>query len=246
MGSYKLRFDDAKRVLSATFMLLAINVAGLACECKNPSVCESYTRAVAVFTGKLVSIEKDNSTFIPTAQARFQVVEAYKGVLSKFESVRVRLSDCFDTHLTIGEEYFVYEDADESRGRVCNRTVEIGQAEGDLEFARSLSTDNPVFLITGVVVGIPKSDFSRTTVALVNDKYAKTQRPDSDGFFEFHVNKPGRWTVRIHLPYNATTFVKGIDGENKYESRRVEYAVGFLPNGCNRKEIEVNRKDFTK
>src|SRR4028118_516905 len=78
----------SKSFLSVILLVCLFSFSGIAaaCSCNIPPPCVAYTRADAVFIGKLVKIEETKESYL--ALAHYEVEKIFKGEVSKNEIIK--------------------------------------------------------------------------------------------------------------------------------------------------------------
>jgi hypothetical protein len=117
-------------LLTAGSVFLSASNTSYACKCKFPTVAEAFTKADAVFSGRVVAIE--------TEGVRFKVKRIWKGVKSPEIKVYVKLlgTSC-DPGIRKGREFIVYAYSGTERlplmASYCGRTQPLKFAADDVK-----------------------------------------------------------------------------------------------------------------
>lgn len=239
--------------LKTTFSLVLLfsgwsNVLGSSCE--HFSACQAYTRATAVFVGRVLDSKRegDGSSFFHNTIVRFAPERSFKGEVSSIETITFQPDICSERSLIVGETYLVYRDSD-GFVRSSNRTHKIS-ADGpnDLDYLRSMSTTSPVFSIRVKIRDLTPAEREKTkvTVSIGNRRYA-AKAADAETFV-LTVNKPGAYRVEIRLPFVASNLEIGSPSFGHEAHSKVAdyvtsltYQLKFVPNGCDESELRFSR-----
>jgi hypothetical protein len=224
-------------------------IAVAASGCGPPPACVSYSRADAVFIGKLVKIEEDTKGYL--LLAHFEVERTFKGAVSNVEIVRFR--PMYEGGLTfkVGEKYFVYRDyknGSTGLNSFCNGTVRFYDESQDFIYAKSLSETKPSFTISGSIQLLNESVKKGTKVFIENGKNNYKPLIDKYGRFRIRTTKKGTYNVKIILPFKTVGVsllsepfmyddFKVIHSENQTD---ILYQAEFQPNSCHDREIEFS------
>lgn len=227
--------------LITTNLVLVENI--FACQCPPQAICQVYSRSKAVFVGKVVKIEDDESEASPHVRVTFSVEKAFKGKLEKIENARFLNTTC-QTQFKAGERYFVYEE-DPADG--CNPSEPLAQAKAHLEYAESLSESSPIFNISGLFNELSLFDAERMKVTIENGE--KRYKPDISeyGTFYFTTKEKGTYKIKIlfNYPLQLSLSRSGIILPDKARysitssQTFLEYDAEFEPNGCDSREFYV-------
>lgn len=214
----------------------------LGCGCETPTVCQAYSRAEAIFVGKLISFEIDDKSFIRTVTAHFDVEKVFKGNIGKQEFVRFKMSDCFHVELKPGEKYFVYKDTAESMESVCNRTNLIANSVAELNYVNNISTTEPTYNVSGFLYGLSKDELHQAKITIEAGKLRQEVAIGEDGLFNFSTKNASEFVVRIALPFDAIVYMKDLDLTFPASGKEIVYCVKVRPNECNYREIGISKK----
>jgi hypothetical protein len=225
-------------VFAFTLIFIGIYSIGaskaVACECPQRVICQAYSRAKAVFIGTVQKIEYINYS----QKITFSVEKTFKGKTGKIETANFFEGDCGNS-FKIGEKYFVYKEA---QAEPCNRTFLLSASRYDLEYAESLSENNPVFNINGILENL--SEVEAKSAKITIEKGQKTFEPDFDeyGNFSFKASENGIYRIKIVLPFRAqislsrfkenTILPKNAKLSLTAQQTVLEYDVEFKPNEC--------------
>lgn len=246
-----MKYRKITRVFTAlSFVLLSFRKT-LACQCEPIPICEAYSKAKKVFTGKLNKVIEDKTAPYYTVQAHFSVNKTFKGKTDKIEIVTFELGDCQWIDFKDGEEYFVYAE-DLNINTYCNRTVILSNAKPDLEYANTISESSPIFSITGQIYPYEQlsiNDLKKIKLFIKSKGGRKEVKIDKNGFFNFVARKKQTYEVNLLLPFKADiSFMQDKEPPpNKVSkstlSTKVQYDLQFKPNDCDFRIISIAKKD---
>ncbi len=229
-------------IVCVVYLIAVGNV--FACVCPSLTICQTYTFAEAVFVGKVEKIEKAIDSKFDAQNVTFTVAKAYKGNLGKTEVVQFLSGngkDCGNL-FKIGETYFVYK---EEPLRPCNRTYLLKYMPRDVEYAESLSKENPVFFINGRLDNndrgnLTADELKNTSITIEKGENQYNAEFDKYGNFKFKATETGVYRLKIMLPFEAE--IRRGDGYGGLASGTkvtatstqtyIEYDAEFKPNGC--------------
>ena len=241
---------DYKIISKIFLVLIAFNFvsvgAVLACVCDIPAICEAYSRAGAVFIGKVEKMELDKKGSVPTMIVTFSVEKSFKGKTGKTETAKFFDGGCRDKFI-VGEKYFVYKDETES---LCNRTALLSILPYDLKYAQSLSESNPIFSIKGILE-LPEEDVKNARVTIEKGQIKYPVDVDKYGNFSFIATEKGFYRVKIVLNFEAQISKSKVDfilpQKAKFSATpsetSLEYEAEFKPNECDFKLFYIFRAD---
>ncbi len=225
-----------------------------ACVCDFKMICEEYSLAKAVFTGKLVRVEESPQKPSANATAYFEVEKTFKGSPGKVEQMDFLIGGSCERKLTVGEIYFVYQSG-EKYLNPCNRTDLLSALTDDLKYAEGLSAANPVFTIGGKINDLSKDELKNAEVWLETGQ-RKISLPLSEyGNFKFEAKEKSSYRVKMVLPFDAGIvmlsmsgkigFSEGYHYEVTHSEKKtiIEYRLEFEPNSCNYRQVYFD-KDY--
>mgnify|MGYP001187607090 CR=1 FL=1 len=133
-------------IFLAILLFVGSNVV-FACSCKEPENVQSeYSKADAVFIGKVVGLEKLESGY--NYRVRFKVIKSYKGVATEQLEIFSTLSEIgCDYSFEKNEEYLVYSHyilGGDARVSSCGRTKKLLEAKEDLEVLNGIITNSKI------------------------------------------------------------------------------------------------------
>ncbi len=200
----------------AIFLLVGAEFEVKATICNiGPPACFAYKSSELVFVGNIRAIAKSED--FPYETVEVDVIESFFGMnLPLARTINSQTSASFE--FARGDQYLFFAGIDKSRNNyfhtgLCSRTVEKDSktfAE-DISFLRAVKKNVGVFWIWGTIsewgydvplAGI-KAELLGTTPKMVGVS-------DDLGNIKFEVTKPGKYTVRIHLPKGRTDINGGL------------------------------------
>lgn len=126
-------------IFSAIGLIFSSNLkTAESCEIKNelskcaiPSFQKAFERAGAVFTGEVLSVEKNGDT----RTFEFRIEKYWKGANKRTIQINVYETPRYQAFFKKGEKYLVFADADAGKFYVgrCSRSREITGAAADLK-----------------------------------------------------------------------------------------------------------------
>lgn len=131
-------------ILLAVFALFMFGSASevLACMCGKAATCERFNWADAIFVGKAVRVEKDESGTFKKEFTIFEIRDVFTG--KKTETIRIQNRSGFscDTSFELGETYLVFAAGNDSDGfgtGFCSGNLPIEYAADEITELRKLS-----------------------------------------------------------------------------------------------------------
>jgi hypothetical protein len=208
--------------LTACIALAGFLVPGdaKACSCANPTPCEAFGAASAVFIGRMINgtekVEyknhKSEQVSLEAGLVTFDVEESFKGVSAttiKIYVASMKGTSCGDYGLKPGAKYLVY--ANEYSGAlhtgVCSRTrqSDTDYAKEDFEFLRKLPKEGVGGRLYGQI-GVEKgggnpAPLAGITLVIENERQEQFKAiTDSEGRYAISGLKPGKYQVTPLLP----------------------------------------------
>jgi hypothetical protein len=137
-------------IISAICLSFPSSISALCVETPRPCTWYAFHHGQPTFIGTAVSEETvpdvlrlgNHALQVTVQKVTFNVEERFEGALAKTETVYGE-GTTNDFHFKVGEKYLVYgwrEKDGKIRTARCTRTAVVSQAQGDLEFLRSLPT----------------------------------------------------------------------------------------------------------
>lgn len=212
-----------------------------ACASDFPSPCVAYSRANAVFIGKLQKLEEVEEATL----AHFEVEKVFKGKVSKLEIIKFIIGNCGRT-FRVGEKYFVYKEHS-NYDSSCNRTHPLSETSSDYMYINSLSEKNPIFTTGAVIRGLTEDEVRNVKVTIENKQRKYEPSINENGRFRLKITNTGTYTVKIEFPFKAIVEVtsgdigydiESFDSENK---TTILYKVEFKANSCDEREINFDK-----
>ena len=108
-----------------------------ACSCQRTSTETAIKESAAVFSGRVIEVERNDETPFGGLKATFEVVEIWKGIEEPLVSaVTASNSAACGYPFAKGEEYLVYAYRDRDgtlRASLCSHTKPLAEAKADLD-----------------------------------------------------------------------------------------------------------------
>ena len=218
--------------------------------------CAYWTRADAVFLGKILNIEKvSGSEDLPAGsrKIRFQVLQNFKGADNPTFAVITKdaKNDC-GLNAKKGETWIIYANNDiviKSFAEFRGVKIEPKLESAELATLKSVVAGTTSAAISGRIVWQSRNNIDlyetveEITVEGNGKKFAA--QPDANGIFNINVPSAGTYQVELKFPYNAplkwndnllnTSYTQGNPTVFKYEVR--------LNDGdCNFSFFEVSKR----
>jgi hypothetical protein len=215
--------------------------------------CAYFTRATAVFIGRIVRIEKDfpenkNGFW---KRIHFQVVKSFKGPTSKTISV---LTPPWEAACGIkakqGQKWLVYGNDNGEQSLTVDKAdtrllSEVDKSE--LEFLANASKGASQTSIYGRIVpfgGNPTYFFSGVKVTIENHGTIDTTNTDKDGKYSFASVAPGDYKVRLNFDYLASFYWIYRDVQIAWMQRDptiAQYEIRLNGGECDYRYMEASR-----
>lgn len=213
------------------------------CEPAVPTICQAYSRAEAVFVGKLIKIEKVKSNRAMTEiVTTFEVEKVFKGNLQKIEELVFRQAGCDLEINKIDEKYFVYKEQYRYVSNVANRTSLLASAVADIQYATQIEKNDRAFSIQGFVSRLTSEKLRESYIEIENNGKIVRRNFGKRGEFEYLTTDSGTFKVKLVLDTRASLFVRVLgETSNFYETLRtpIEYSVEYKPGTCDYRVVEV-------
>jgi hypothetical protein len=246
-------------LLLAFFILMALANVSFGCfraESGVP-VCAYFTRADAVFSGKVLKVEdvpKTEDFPVGGHKIRFQVLQNFKGAENPtFSLITADWKAAGGLNTKTGQTWIIYARNDivvkafqDFRGV----RVEPKETSAELESLKNIAAGKNETAISGRI-NSPDGKFSyeAAEITVEGKNYRQTQSTDADGAFNFSVPSEGKYKVELKFPYAAkivwneallgTRLVQGNPTFFKYE-------VSLNDGDCNFSFFEVLRNNLMK
>lgn len=124
-------------LIAALFFVLGATDA-FACSCAKPrEVEEEYKTAVAVFSGKVISVAQSAGS----TKVKIRVEKIWKGGLSK--TIEIRGGGMCGYNFTAGKKYLIYASGTIENGlsaSLCSRTKNLSDAAEDLKVLNKINS----------------------------------------------------------------------------------------------------------
>lgn len=244
----KLWFKMVKSPLMVTGLLLSFSGFAFSCNCPFRATCSAYSDASAIFTAKLVRIERNLESKAPVFDVYFDVKELYKGKTEDIVRMSFRGGDC-SPEFIVGESYIVFQETAAIQS-LCNLTDLLSRSKRLLEYVKSFSEQKPIFAVSGIITGLSDEQLSDAKLTIEEPNGISKVAVDGFGRFNFVFKREGRYIARLNFPFEAdievlsdgvvlTDLVNIKHGPNLTS---LEYEVKFKANSCDFREIGVSEK----
>lgn len=209
----------------ALFAMIFSLPSAFGCSCAGGAApCYEYGRAAAVFVGTPIALKtaerstkraREETDYTPPRTFTFSVEQSFLGLQAREVEVSTGMGggDCgYDFKL--GTSYIVYAYQFSKVNRlstsICSRTKPLEEAGEDLEFLRSLGSQNPGVTLHGevkraqqdVATGNPYNIRPLANIALVIERERERREisADEQGRFRLTGLSPGKFKVILVLP----------------------------------------------
>lgn len=206
------------------FMILAVGSA-YGCYCgADASPCQGYGRSAAVFIGTPIAVRtvelkpgtsKESPEYWLPRIFKFTVEQSFLGVQPGELEVGTGMgsSDCgYDFKL--GQRYVVYayraDKSDRLGTSICTRTAPYEKADEDVQFLRTLSSQNSGVSISGDVkrrlhdvakgTSMEVGPLAAANLVIESDGERREVRTDAAGRYSLNGLRPGKYKVTLQLP----------------------------------------------
>ncbi len=244
-----------KLILLSLLILSAFSGLSYACPTTESGVppCAYWTRADAVFLGKILTVEKVSSSEDLPAGARkirFQILQNFKGADNPTFAVITKNAKT-DGGLTAkkGETWIIYARNDivvKSFAEFRGVRIEPKETSGELEILKNIINGKSGAAISGRLAGKGgKYSFAEAEVSIEGKNFRQTAKTDADGAFNFDLPSEGKYKVVIKFPFRAklvwdeallgTAFTEGDPSIFKYD-------VSLNDGDCHFSFFEVSKK----
>ena len=232
---------SALRLIQVFVLLAGLYVPVSACNCEIPTICQAFSIAKAVFTGKLLKLERNKTSDVETLIASFEVGRSFKGKPDRVENVKIVIGSC-DRKFTVGEEYFVYKQPPGQEYLTCDPTRLLSNAQADIKYASSLSDAHPIFTISGLITGVSGPDLEKIRITIDDGTKSSNlsfRRGAGFGSYSFAAKKDASYTVTVTLPVTSASRLSELGLFHYFEGNQIKYTTKFKPNQCDHRDIEI-------
>ena len=228
-----------------------------ACECREigTPICSLFWRSDAVFVGQVVDIKplKNKPDDVYTYEvARFKVQESFRGVSGPTVGVGTATNTPCTPKFKKGKRYLVYAGLDDKTHQLfagmCNGTTLALDVDDELKELRKLARREVGESISGVIKTNRYQGLPGITVEVTSDDRTFKTMTNKNGEFSFSLPHPGRFTVRILVPYAVRLMDSSDDdvavvlGQTQSGST-FEYHVTLEKSECSHLELDVYGAD---
>ena len=218
-------------------------------------VCAYFTRADAVFSGKVIKVEtvpKTEDFPVGGHKIRFQVLQNFKGADNPtFTLITADWKTACGLNAKTGQTWIVYARNDiviKSFQDFRGVKIEPKEPGTELETLKNIIAGKSATAISGQLASNGengKYSDEAAEITVEGKNYKQTQNTGADGFFDFPVPSEGKYKVEIKFPFEAnliwndgllgTFYTKGNPTFFKYE-------VSLGDGDCVYSFFEVSRK----
>ena len=201
----------AFRIVLLTFLLgllAAAHVYGCTCEETDLPYCEQVSRADTVFIGTVKQIKKvDEARSFGESLIQFEVEQVYKGAPPQMVDVSYIFgTSCSWNDFKVGERWIVYghrrSPAEGLSIPFCTGSHAIGETFAD-KFLNDFREGRNGESVRGKLMSYGEGPIANAPVVISREQETFTGTSDSDGLFEIQVPGPGKYGVRIAVPFTA-------------------------------------------
>jgi hypothetical protein len=235
------KYIISRSVLLVGFFVYAVANA-FACNCEPLSDCSAYSAAKEVFVGRLVNIEKLDSTNGPLIKPTFLVERIFRGSPEKTRTLSFIDGLC-ERNFEINVDYIVFNENRPIQGS-CNRTNAVNQETATIKFLESVDLKKPKFRL-GVEISGLSTDQLQRSYFIVNNKKSKYVVEDSGlGSFnrEFTRTKDFRISLVLAAKGRVEMYSEGVNYEPNIDEdangmTTIKFTSKFVPKGCDIRQI---------
>jgi len=240
-----LAFWFGRILLCLAFIVLSAGVTH-ACNCGLTSACQAFSDAKAVFSGKLIKVEKELLEKRPLVHAFFAPSEIFKGDhIGKTEKLTFIDGECLKPFES-GVEYIVFQDNGPIQN-ICNWTDRSSDGKGIKDFLARLVDQPRSAWIYAFIRGLSADELRRSEFYFDGKKVTVSEL--ALGNLEFTTSERAKHQIKLILPVTATIDVE--DGSviltttvrvaKDRDRTIVEYEVDVGTNPCDSRLISVTK-----
>ena len=248
-----------KRLLLILFSLawlpfIAEEARGCSCAEYDVPVCAAFWRADAVFAGQIMDItevEKTSDNQLPTVMLRFLVEQPFRSVSGNRVDVQTLHGTTCDIQFEKGKRYLIYasrgSDSNQLFTGLCTRTSELEHATDDLNYIRSVTQQEAKESILGRVVRNKYEALAALKVVVQGGDQTLEVKTDEKGNFSVPLPAPGKYTVRVFIPFAAAVMTEGNEPtriEATDALTTFEYEVEIPKNQCHYRQTDTFQIDL--
>lgn len=217
--------------------------------------CANFTRAAAVFLGKVIKIEGlDGKEEYPAGarKIRFKVLENFKGADNPTFTLTTPDSNAACAlNIKAGQTWIIYAGHDiDGKGFYDFRGVKFNPKEntGELETLKTVSSGRTEASISGRLASSAqtgKYTYEPVEITIEGSGGRQTTKTDAEGVFHLSPLAAGKYKVKMNFPYRAgllwnefllkTSYTEGIP-------TFFEYEVEVKPGDCDYNFFEVLKR----
>jgi hypothetical protein len=228
-----------------------------ACSCveSNVPICAAFWRADAVFAGQLLDItpvEKKSDNQMPTVMLHFIVEQPFRGVAGNRVDVETLHGTSCDMPFKKGERYLIYAGRDQDSKQLfagpCMGTTNLKHAVDDLNYIRTVTQQQAKETILGRLLHFRYDPLPGNKVTVHGSDKTFETKTDENGDFSVSVPGPGKYTVRVFIPYAAEFLPSSQEERGKLETTDAlttfEYEVQVARNQCQYRQLDTVKVDL--
>ncbi len=215
--------------------------------------CAYFTRADAVFSGKVLKVEsvpKTEDFPVGGHKIRFQVLQNFKGADNPtFTLITANWKTACGLNAKTGQTWIIYARNDivvKSFQDFRGIKIEPKEPNAELETLKSIADGKSETAISGRLTSQnSKYTDEAVKITIEGENYKQIENTDADGFFDFPVPSGGKYKIEIKFPFSAsliwddrllgTSFAQGNPAIFKYD-------VSLNDGDCVYSFFEVSRK----
>ncbi|MEP6901145.1 MAG: hypothetical protein ABJA66_05305 [Actinomycetota bacterium] len=238
-------------------LFLIVTIADVSFGCSRTEsgvpVCANYTRADAVFSGKVLKVEDVPKTedYPPGGhKIRFQVLQNFKGADNPtFSLITADWKAAGGLNVKTGQTWIIYARNDivvKSFQDFRGIRLEPKETSAELETLKNIFAGKSATAISGRLTSQNgKYTDEAVEIKIEGKNYKQTTKTDADGFFDFAVPAAGKYKVEIKFPFAANlVWDEGLLGTAYTADNPTffKYDVSLGDGDCVYSFFEVSRK----
>ena len=228
---------------------------GCTCNEYNVPICAAYWRADAVFAGQVLditSVEKTSDDQMPTVMLQFIVEQPFRGVTGNRVNVETLHGTSCDMKFKKGERYLIYAARDQSSNRLfagpCMGTTSLEYAIDDLNYIRTVIQHEAKESILGRLLTNKYDALAGLKVTVNGAGKTFEVKTDDNGDFSVSVPGPGKYVVRVFIPYAVAVMAYAEEDQGRLETTDTlttfEYEVEVERNQCQYRQLDTFKVDL--
>ncbi len=193
-----------------TFIAFCNPISTFACSCTEYNIpyCEQIARADAIFIGTVnaVDLKKESSETLVESKVSFNIEQIFKGTLgSKADIGYVFGTSCSWLKFEEGDRWIVYGYKNSSNGRLsipfCTGSHQYESTSPDLTILNNFSLGKGTESIRGRIAS--DGNVTNNRIVISDETTNLTTKTDDEGLFEISVPRPGKYKVKVTVPFSA-------------------------------------------